>query len=375
MRLLHIIESLSGYGGTPRKLLYLAKYTNHELCRHIFLCYMASPLKEEFERNGAIVECLDSPSLLSIVRETVRLTRKHEVDSICTHFTRPLLAGFAAARYRNLPVIHNEHSSASYRKGIGRQICRLILPRTQMVTCNSFYTKESVQRAFSVSGNHLAVLHNPVERRTCATERSEFRGRLGIGKDDLVIGHVGGMIPQRDQKTLVHAFSELKKCFPGARLIMIGDGSLRPQLEALSSQLGIHESVRFIGYTDKVGEYLGAMDVYVNPTLDEGFGIAVVEAMLESLPVVLADKGAHPELVENGVSGVLYHGGDSNALLQSLQLLADSPDIRARMGASAKERALAKFHPQVYADNYLRVASETVDAFRSSKMGRMRNQE
>lgn len=63
-----------------------------------------------------------------------------------------------------------------------------------------------------------------------------------------------------------------------------------------------------------MGDYLNAMDIYVNPTLDEGFGIAVVEAMLARIPVVLADAGAHPELIDDGHTGLLYPGGNSEAL-------------------------------------------------------------
>lgn len=366
MILLHIIESLSGYGGTPRKLLYLTKYTDVDVCRHIFLCYTPSSLKKDFEKYGAIVKCIDSISLLSIIRETVRLSKIYEVDAICTHFTRPLITGFIAANIGNIPIIHNEHSSSNYRKGISRYISKFILPRVEKVTCNSYYTKKTVQLDFAVSDNIFDVLYNPVEKRICNKKKSELRNQLRLSRDDLVIGHVGGMIPQRDQKTLIFAFSELKKNFPTAQLIMIGDGILRSQLEEFASQLGIRESVTFTGYTDKIGEYLTTMDIYVNPTLDEGFGIAVVEAMLASLPVVLADTGAHPELIEDGISGVLYRGGDTNSLLHELESLAQAQDARTRMGALAKERALAKFHPQVYADNYIRTVSEVVDLFRLS---------
>ena len=368
MILLHIIESLSGYGGTPRKLLYLVKHTNASMYRHIFLCYMPSSLKKEFEKHGVVVECLNSTSLLSIIKRAIRLARIYEVDVICTHFTRPLIAGFFAAKFRNLPIIHNEHSSANYRNGVGRYISRLILPRVEKVTCNSHYTMESVRRELAVPNNILEVLYNPVENRVCDKEKNELRSQLGLGKDDFVIGHVGGMIPQRDQKTLLLAFSELKRILPAAQLIMIGDGILRPQLEELSSKLAVRESVTFTGYTDKIGEYLTTMDIYVNPTLDEGFGIAVVEAMLASLPVVLADKGAHPELIENDVSGVFYRGGDSDSLLQKLKSLAQAQDLRIQTGALAKERALAKFHPKVYANSYYRIASEVVDLFRSSNL-------
>jgi len=371
MIVLHIIESLSGVGGTPRKLLYLVKHSKTEKCRHIFVCYMPSPLKNEFERYGAVVECLNTVSPLKIIRHVQKTVERNNVDVICTHFTRPMFIGFFAALSKRLPVIHNEHSSASYRKGIGRILSRLLLPRVQAVTCNSHYTLESVYQEFSVQKNRMIVLHNPVEQRGGETGKVDLRILLGFEKDALIIGHVGGMISQRNQQSLVQAFSRLKKNHPNARLIIIGDGRLREELENLTRQLGLKEAVLFTGYTDQVGDYLRVMDIYVNPTLDEGFGIAVVEAMLESLPVVLSDQGAHPELVEDGVSGILYSGGDSQSLFEKLQWLANDSETRKALGFRAKKRALENFSPKTYAEKYLRIVSETVNSSRS-KINRSR---
>lgn len=254
-----------------------------------------------------------------------------------------------------------------YRQGFGRLLSRLLLPRVQIVTCNSHYTLDSVKREFCVPGDSLSVLHNPVELRFSTTSRRDVRCRLGMGDNELLIGHVGGMITQRDQQTLVYAFAELKKKFPPARLVLVGDGRMRAHLEKLVSELLLESSVIFTGYTDCVGDYLRAMDIYVNPTLDEGFGIAVVEAMLEGLPVVLSNAGAHPELIENEISGLLYPGGDSFTLFQKLLTLASDPAMRSRIGDAAKKKAMTDFNPRSYADKYLAVATEVVERFTFSR--------
>ena len=366
LTLLHIIESLADFGGTPRKLLYLSRHLDAAQCRQIFLCYLPSPLKAEFERYGAVVECLDSASPVAIIRGAIRLAHAYEADAICTHFTRPLVTGYVAAKAAGLPVIHNEHCSANYQRGLGRIISKLMLPRVQSITCNSNYTLNSVRQAYALPSERLVTIHNPVEKRECATTHHDIRKALGFSVDELVIGHVGGMIPQRDQATLIRAFARVRLDHPDSRLVLIGDGRIRADLESLAARHQLTSSVVFTGYTDKIGAYLDAIDVYVNPTLDEGFGIAVVEAMLSGIPVVLSDKGAHPELIEDGVSGMLYRGGDSNSLAEVLCLLAKNSTLKGRMGEAARLRAV-KFHPKRYAEAYFRNAQKIAASYKMSQ--------
>ena len=349
---LHIIERLADFGGTPRMLLYLAAHNDRAANRLVFATYLSSPLRPAFELHGAPVLDFNTLSLWHLVRRIIATAREMRADVICTHFTRPLLAGFFASRLTARPLIHNEHSSAHYRTGWGRRLAQLCLPFADAVICNSRYTARSIAYAYRIAPDRLYVLYNPVEERQLSQPREHLREQLSFGAGDLVIGHVGGMISTRDQVTLLKAFREIQRQHPNSHLVLIGDGPLRGALELLAQQLCISDHVHFIGYTAQVGDYLAAMDIYVNTTLDEGFGIAVVEAMLAGLPVVLADAGAHPELITDGVHGVLYPGGDAMRLAYSILELIDQPEKRRRLGDAARESARARFAPQHYVSGY-----------------------
>ena len=349
---LHLIESLSDFGGTPRMLLYLAAHNDRVANQLVFATYLPSPLLPAFEQYGATVVNFDTSSLWHLVRHIVATARATHADVICTHFTRPLVAGFFASLRMGLPLIHNEHSSTHYRTGLGHRLAQLCLPFADTVICNSHYTASTIANAYRIAPERLQVLHNPVEERQLTQAREQVRGQLKLGAGDLVIGHVGGMIATRDQGTLLKAFREIQTQHPNAHLVLIGDGPLRGELVSLAGQLGISAAVHFIGYTAQVGDYLGAMDIYVNTTLDEGFGIAVVEAMLAGLPVVLANAGAHPELITDGVHGVFYPGGDDRRLAQKILELLDQPDKRRRLGDAARETARARFAPGHYVSGY-----------------------
>lgn len=366
LTIIHIIENLSDYGGTPRKLLYLTQALNKEECQQVYFCYLPSDLTSQFERFGAVVECIHGSSLFNIIRRAIFLVRKHKPNVIYTHFSRPLIVGYVVALVTGLPVVHNEHSSAHYRRGVGRLLAHFILPRVQAITCNSAYTLQSISEVFALPAEKMTVLHNPVVCRESMSSRAEQRKAFGISEKCLVIGHIGGMIPQRDQATLIRSFARVRCKQENVQLVIIGDGPRRAELEALARDLRLNDCVVFTGYTDKIGDYLQIIDIYVNPTLDEGFGIAVVEAMHAGLPVILSNNGAHPELIHDGKSGFLYPGGDVDALTKAIELLMTNPELRELLGSAAKARAVSHFSPERYANAFLTHALNTVETFNVS---------
>lgn len=358
--ILHVIEQLADFGGTPRKLLYLAAYHDRNDSSLTFATYCPSSLKDVFVKHGVGVVNYETLSVWRLAWKIARLVRSVEADVICTHYTRPLIAGFLASRLTGIPFIHNEHSSAHYRSGMAHRLAQVCMPFSRAVICNSNYTAGTIADAYRIDPSRLRVLYNPVEPRQCFVSRNEIRSGAGIEDDAIVIGHVGGMIGSRDQATLLKAFKVIRARYLNAKLWLIGDGPLRASLEKLALELGVAANVSFLGYTDRIGDYLQGMDIYVNPTVDEGFGIAVVEAMLARLPVVLADAGAHPELVSDGKDGLLYTPSDVEGLANTLTKLIDLPAWRKGLADKGEESAQSRFAPQLYAQGYSNIVDEVL---------------
>lgn len=357
---LHVIEQLADYGGTPRVLLNLASHDASARGRLIVATYMPSALQAEFERHGAEICNLDTLSLGSLAWRIAKTARHVGADVILTHHTRPLVAGYLAARLTGIPLIHNEHSSANYRSEIARALASFCLPRVDAIVCNSRYTAASVGTAYKLPFEKMHVLYNPVERRECRSTRVLMRSEMQVGEHEIVVGHVGGMIHSRDQITLIKAFQMMRAAVPNARLVMIGDGPLRGELEAFVREQGLVSSVQLTGYADCIGDYLSAMDIYVNPTIDEGFGIAVIEAMIAGVPVVLADAGAHPELITDGKTGVLYPSCDATALAKHLITLANDKILRSELAAAGPAAGL-RFSSAQYAGQYQQLINDVVN--------------
>jgi glycosyltransferase involved in cell wall biosynthesis len=352
---LHIIEGLSDIGGTARMLLSLVRHAEPARTSYVFLCYQAQavPLAECFQEHGAVVMAIDSLSPVVIAAKAIALARRYDVDVICTHFTRPLVAGAIAATLCRLPLVHFIHGLASEWTQRQRLIERAIVRLADKVACNSESSRIALRKACKVRDGRAVVLPCPVEELEAVHSRSEVRNALGWGEGSLLIGHVGGMIELRDQRTLLHAFARLAGEVADCGLLLVGDGPLRLELERTAHELNIAERINFLGYSDAVGDLLSAMDIYVNPARGEGFGIAVVEAMLAELPVVLADGGSHPELIEDGESGLLYPAGDAEALAGILLHLAKEPERRRELGSAAAARAVERFSPELIASRHI----------------------
>jgi len=338
---LHVIEGLSQFGGTARLLRNLVDASRVTALRHEFLVYQESPMAAEFTASGARVHAISSLQPATIARELCSLVKRDRPLAIASHFTRPLLAGYLAAVAVRLPLIHHEHSSPSYRHGMSGAIAALVRSRAAGIICVSDHVAKEVGRQLPRARRPPDTWHPPVTARRAERTRAAVRAELGVDPVAPLILHVGGMIPERDQQTLLAAFSKVLQTRPTARLVLAGDGPQRHELEKHAAALRITDRVCFAGYRSDVGDLLSAADLYVNPTKDEGLGLAVIEAMLAGVPVIAANAGAHSEYIRDGVDGHLYPGGDAARLAASIEMtLHDSGATRQVEYARSRAREM-----------------------------------
>jgi glycosyltransferase involved in cell wall biosynthesis len=153
------------------------------------------------------------------------------------------------------------------------------------------------------------------------------------------------LFPRKGIRFLIQAAAELKPRFPDLKVVLAGDGFERVDLVRLAEELGLVEDVHFLGWVPNADlpPYYRAAAVSVIPSLEEGFGIPAAEAMGCEIPVVASDAGGLPEVVEDGVTGIIVPRGDSHALAEAIASLLEDPERRRRMGKAGRERALRMF--------------------------------
>ena len=299
-------------------------------------------------------------------REILCEIRKSEFDVIHTHTSKAGFIGRLAAGKAGVPVIiHSPHGSIytegsniegvpslSWGKKLLQSLEKYAGKMTSWLTTLSEHEKEICIKLGLSTEKNTVVIHNGIECSdfyVSEEERKKARKLFQMENSDIVLLSIGRLSPEKGHAVLIDAFAKVMKRKPEDRsqktvegrlsLIIVGDGPEKGCLEKQVKTLMVEDLVTFAGHCDDVRKYLAAADIFLLPSLYEGFGIAVVEAMAARLPLIATSVGGVPEIISDGEEGLLVPSSDSEALSENIKLLVDSPEKRFSMGNAGKERA------------------------------------
>lgn len=193
-------------------------------------------------------------------------------------------------------------------------------------------------------------------RPASAAERAALRERLGLPVGGRIIIYAGRLLRGKGLEGLIAAFRPIAAAVPAAHLAIVGAGeghlSVDAGLRAMAVAEGLADHVTFAGRVDAVEDWLRAADIFAFPSLNEGLGIALIEAAACGLPAVASRTGGIPDVVEDGRSGVLAPPGDVAALSAGLHRLVADPALAATMGEAARDTARTRFDEREAFDRY-----------------------
>jgi glycosyltransferase involved in cell wall biosynthesis len=208
-------------------------------------------------------------------------------------------------------------------------------------------------RAAGVSSQLIAVIPSGVDCRRFAPpapeQRIAARAALGLGRDEIAIAAVGGLELRKGHRFLLDAIAQLRGDRPALRCLIAGDGSQRDALAEQSRRLGLENSLQMLGSIEDPRALFWAIDIYVQPSVKEGLGVALLEAMACGLAPVASRAGGMVEVIEDRRSGLLVAAADSGALAHALGELIDAPVARSSIGAAARDRIERNFSMETMA--------------------------
>jgi L-malate glycosyltransferase len=201
--------------------------------------------------------------------------------------------------------------------------------------------------AAGVSEQRITVIPSGVDcvrfARPSPAERSAARRELGLDANTIAIGLVGALELRKGHRYLLDALGQLRDRHSAMTCYIAGAGSQRAALEAQARSLGLSQTVRFMGSIDDPRTLFWAIDIFVQPSVMEGLGVALLEAMACGVPSVASRVGGMAEVIEDRRSGRLVAAADSGALALAIEQLADSPAARVSLGARARLTAEQNF--------------------------------
>lgn len=259
-------------------------------------------------------------------------------------------------------LVTTEHNTYNSRRTSWfRPIDTAMYQRFDRIIAISEATAEALRAWVPNCSRHIQVITNGVDLdRVARAEPAQREAVLGAGVPASVplALCVGRMEPQKDHATLLEALKQV----PDLHLALVGDGALRPELEAQAERLGVKDRTHFLGRRDDVPSLLKMAGMYVQPSRWEGFGIAAVEAMAAGLPVIFTDVPGLREVIGEE-AGLRTPVGDATSLAQRIRILMNDPSLTQRCGAAGRERAKT-FGMEPFVEGHLKLYTELVEGRR-----------
>jgi N-acetyl-alpha-D-glucosaminyl L-malate synthase BshA len=285
------------------------------------------------------------PYSLALASKQYEVVLRHGLDVLHVHYAIPhattaWLAREMLSGQRRFPVITTLHGTDITLVGQEASfyaITKFSIERSDRVTAVSRFLKDETVRTFGCTECHISVIPNFVNLAEYAPDDASHRDGLAP-EGHKIITHVSNFREVKRLRDVVRVFARIRRGIP-ATLVMIGDGPDRMDAEREAQDLKVNGDVRFLGRLGDVATILQASDLFLLPSQSESFGLAALEAMACGAPVVGSRAGGLPEVVVDGVSGILEPPGSVEAMARRASELLRDPAAYATMRREALERA------------------------------------
>jgi glycosyltransferase involved in cell wall biosynthesis len=328
-QVIHIITTLMRGGAENQLLILASEQVSQGKDVHVFFLKDKSELAAEFKLSGASVHA--EIANISPLRQVSAL-RKFLGDSrfkgaiVHGHLPRAQIIAALSVEKSQFLICSRHDEDKFFPNGhlwFSRLLFKLVDRKTRKWIAISQSVRESMKKyGENPKRGEIEVVHygyRSPQNKLDSSLIEELRETYDIREEQFVVGCVARLVWQKDHATLLKAFAIYSPKNPKARLILIGDGPLRNQLLELARELGILDSVVFVGKVSNVREHLQLLDVFVLSSITEGFGLVLLEAMEAELPIIASKISVIPEVL--GDSGLLFETGNPRDLARMIELL------------------------------------------------------
>ncbi|HEX8748827.1 MAG TPA: N-acetyl-alpha-D-glucosaminyl L-malate synthase BshA [Pyrinomonadaceae bacterium] len=299
------------------------------------------------------------PYTLALATKMATVAEHEKLDLLHVHYAIPhsisaILARESLKPARRLPVITTLHGTDITLVGADRSylpITRYGIAQSDGVTAISHYLKRETIETFQF--DRIEVIPNFI----CGTDyqrRPDMQLRARLSPDgEPLLTHVSNFRPVKRPVDCVEILARVREQGVRARLVMVGDGPERVNVEHRARCLQVSEHCSFVGKQPKIIDYLSVADVLLLPSEQESFGLAALEAMACEVPVIASRVGGIPEVVEDGETGCLSEVGDVEKMSSDAAMLLKDERLRSEMGRRARESAVSRYSTDLVIPQYV----------------------
>lgn len=329
-RILHVLGTANLVGKAVNQIAEQLATSLDSNKYEIEACFLrAGEFTDRFRALGIKSTCVDwngAPTNPLGAAKYAMLLRSVKYDLIHQHTGGRFLTKMGRI-FTTAKIVRHVHGRAA--EGTGEIPFALHLPERDVTIANSKIVAEAC------GDPNAKVIYPGIDANEFPPDRTPGQA--------LIVGTACRLEPVKGIATLIEAIAIVAAQDPSIRLEVAGNGSLRAGLEEHVARLRVSENVSFLGWRRNMISVLRSWSIFIQPSFDEGFGVAVLEAMASGLPVIASDVGGLRELVQDGKTGFLVPSGAPAVLAARIRLLLDEPDLMTRMGAAGRLRAQESF--------------------------------
>lgn len=325
IRVLHVAEAA---GGVERYLETLFKYNNDEV-ENILVCSQNYDYKKFKKLVSRVIVLkmahdIQPSSDIKVEKALRKIIKQLKPDIVYAHSSKAGALARIADLGLNNKVIYNPHGWAfnmqqsAKKKKMYKWVEKISAYFCDKIVCISDAEKESALREKICKSDKLQVIYNGIDLEEINNTTPIERAVLGISNDAFVVGMVGRLSKQKSPDIFVKAAKLIKEKIPNAYFLMVGDGELRNQIEGMVQQYGLDSSFLITGWVDNPTAYMKIMDVGMLLSRWEGFGLVLPEYMACGVPIIATDVDAIPNIIKDGVNGLLVLPGDLSEIASSV---------------------------------------------------------
>ena len=318
----------------------------------VTLLNLKGPIKGELEKLGIKVNSIHVKSKMDIISllRLYRLIKIKKPDILHTQLFASDIAGRIIGRLAGVPVIITSIRNIYYGSSLRDLMIKFTEKHADKTTIVSSISAQRLIKNKIIPENKLIVLHNGIDPEcfysgVSLENKVYIREKYGLPKGVFLFLAVGSLTPQKGYPYLFEAVKSLKGNSFNFHLAIAGDGKLRTNLASHVNEMGLTSNVTFLGRIDNVPELMATADVLILSSLWEGLPGVVLEAMASELPVVATAVGGTPEIVIDGVTGILVPPGNHQQLAKAIYNIMQKTDQeRKEMGKVGRQRIEEQFH-------------------------------
>lgn len=276
--------------------------------------------------------------------QLARLMQREKIEVVLTNMDKELRLGGLAAKLAGVPVVIPRRGIDYPLKNRWRYRFAYNVLATRIIA-NSVATKHALLRnAPWLAPDRIDVIYNGIDAQPFLQPRArDLRTDWGIRPEELLLGFVGQLDERKGIRVLLAAWQRIRKEFPQTRLVLVGEGPLREMIERQIKEQGWEKTVLLAGFVDDVVGVMQAIDILLLPSLWEGFGIVLIEAMAAGKAAISTDTSSMPEIIVEGRTGYLVPPNDAAALANRTLALLQNSERREQFGRAARERVVTLF--------------------------------